>query len=139
MAGRPGRSGGHNRISVEDHIMRGTYNPTRHGHRAVLRFRATKLPASRAPAFEGLTGLGAAFVEGIYRDYEGWNSAGMVLLRMAGQLVSDLEELRGKPGERAAQKMLLSVLGALDLRAAAPAPAVTPDRWPSGCVPQFIK
>jgi hypothetical protein len=30
MAGKPGRSGGHNRLSVEQHLLRGTFNPTRH-------------------------------------------------------------------------------------------------------------
>ena len=31
MAGRPGRSGGHNRLSLATHVIRGTFNPTRHG------------------------------------------------------------------------------------------------------------
>jgi phage terminase small subunit len=30
MAGRPGRSGGWNRRSLEDHLLHGTFNPTRH-------------------------------------------------------------------------------------------------------------
>ena len=34
MAGRPGRSGGHNRLSPAEHLLRGTFNPTRHGSRA---------------------------------------------------------------------------------------------------------
>jgi hypothetical protein len=33
MAGRPGRSGGHNRISLAEHVLRGTFNATRHGRR----------------------------------------------------------------------------------------------------------
>lgn len=33
MAGRPGRSGGHNRLSPEQHLLRGTWNVTRHGPR----------------------------------------------------------------------------------------------------------
>jgi hypothetical protein len=28
--GRPGRSGGHNRIAVAEHVLRGTFNATRH-------------------------------------------------------------------------------------------------------------
>ena len=32
MSGRPGRSGGHNRLSLETHVLRGTFNPTRHQH-----------------------------------------------------------------------------------------------------------
>ena len=32
MTGRPGRSGGQNRLSLEAHVLRGTFNPTRHGH-----------------------------------------------------------------------------------------------------------
>jgi len=34
MAGRLGRSGGHNRIPVEAHVLRGTFNATRHARRA---------------------------------------------------------------------------------------------------------
>ena len=32
MPGRPGRSGGQNRISLEAHVLRGTFNPTLHAH-----------------------------------------------------------------------------------------------------------
>jgi P27 family predicted phage terminase small subunit len=33
MAGRKGRSGGHNRLSPAEHLLRGTWNVTRHGPR----------------------------------------------------------------------------------------------------------
>ena len=31
MPGMPGRSGGHNRMSAEEHELRGTFKPSRHG------------------------------------------------------------------------------------------------------------
>jgi hypothetical protein len=54
MAGRPGRSGGHNRLDPATHLLRGTFNPTR--HQAALE---TDQPAW-APAPGQLKGLGPA-------------------------------------------------------------------------------
>ena len=139
MAGRPGRSGGHNRMSVDEHIRRGTFNATRHGHRTTLQFRPKLLPARQVPAalIEGLSGPGLDFVDCCWRNYEGWSSSGIVLLREAGFLLTQLEALRGKPGERAAQRVLLSTLAALDIRSASPAPA--PSYWNDPGIPQRIK
>ncbi len=39
MAGRPGRSGGHNKRSPEHHLLHGTWNVTRHGPRPGQRSR----------------------------------------------------------------------------------------------------
>ena len=67
MAGRPGRSGGHNRLPVEVHLLRGTFNATRHG----------KLLAARGPvwvptaeALEPLGASGKAFIGRLHATYE---------------------------------------------------------------------
>src|SRR5688572_21227845 len=66
MAGRPGRSGGHNQIPVEAHLVRGTFNPTRHG-----KLMSTSGPVW-TPAPAELTSLGAAgraFVDRVQAVY----------------------------------------------------------------------
>jgi len=138
MSGRPGRSGGHNKLSAAEHIARGTFNRTRHQVRATLAERPTLLPLRRVPAWllNGLDGEGRAFVEDTWRTYGGWIPSNIVLLREAGRLLTDLDTQRGKPAERVTQRVLLSVLAALDLRAATPAPAPAPN-WPG--IPQRIK
>jgi hypothetical protein len=117
MAGRPGRSGGHNRLSVEEHLLRGTYNATRHGPRPSAVVPAVMPRAEPVPAAltEGLHGRGLAFVEDCWATYDGWTAASCVLLREAGHLIEQLEQLRGKPGERTAQRLLLGTLAALNL------------------------
>ena len=59
MSGRPGRSGGHNRLSLEAHVLRGTFNPTRHQH-----LIPTGPVWEPAPALlKGLGATGRAFVD----------------------------------------------------------------------------
>lgn len=120
MAGRPGRSGGHNRLSLADHAARGTKprNPTLRGLRLVS---AEAAPPDPLPAelLAGLLpgGLGLAFVERCWQDYEGWTPASVMLLREAGMTIDALELMRGQKGERAAQRLLVTVLAQLRLEA----------------------
>jgi P27 family predicted phage terminase small subunit len=59
MAGVPGRSGGRNKKSIQEHRLRGTYKPSRHDDR-VATASAIPLPSSlQAPAH--LTGDAKAF------------------------------------------------------------------------------
>ena len=117
MAGRPGRSGGHNKISLEQHLKRGTFNRTRHGPKPPLLATAGAPRVEAVPACvtAGLSGPGLAFVTECWQQYGGWTAGSTVLLREAGMLVSQLEALRGQRGERPAQRLLLSTLAALRL------------------------
>jgi hypothetical protein len=117
MAGRPGRSGGHNRLSVEQHILRGTFNPTRHGSRpSALTAGPVPRTAPVPPALvTGLVGRGAAFVGECWAAYDGWSPASLTLLHEAGRLLDQLETVRGMPAERSAQRLLLATLAALRL------------------------
>lgn len=116
MAGRPGRSGGHNKISVEEHLLRGTFNASRHARPAAL---VTAAIPRRDPPPEavttGLSGRGFAFVNECWQTYTGWTPASLALLREAGSLLEQLESLRGQRGERAAQRLFLATLAALRL------------------------
>ncbi len=89
MAGRPGRSGGHNKLSVEEHRLRGTHNVTRHGPRpATLTVAALPKPGPVPERVAlGLSGRGLAFVEATFRIYDGWNPQSLELLREAGFLL----------------------------------------------------
>jgi hypothetical protein len=115
MAGRKGRSGGHNRLSLETHLLRGTFNATRHGRRAAAAQAAVLTsPELMPPALvEGLQGRGREFVEQTWAAYAGWSPPDLVLLHEAGLVLDQLETLRGTPGERAAQRLLLSLLAHL--------------------------
>jgi hypothetical protein len=117
MGGKRGRSGGHNRLTVAEHVLRGTFNATRHGGRPA-RAAAAVLPAEPLPPalVEGLTGPGKDFVTQAWQHYDGWTPPARVLLRQAGLLLDDAARLRGQPGERATQRLLLSTLAALQLR-----------------------
>ena len=45
MAGRPGRSGGHNKKPLSQHVLEGTYQPCRHGPKAAGHVLAMPKPA----------------------------------------------------------------------------------------------
>lgn len=117
MAGRPGRSGGHNRMSAAEHRLRGTFNRTRHGRQPPA-LTVLPMPAHDPvppDLIEGLEGRGRTFIEECWRTYRGWTPATVALLREAGQLIERVEGLRGQRGEQPAQRLLLAVLSALNL------------------------
>ena len=107
MAGRPGRSGGWNRLTPEQHALRGT--SYRKPPVAASRALAVTMPAAAGPVpeavVEGLDGRGLAFVQDCWRSYADWGAQSLLLLREAGLLVSQLEAQRGTPAERATQRM----------------------------------
>lgn len=80
MAGLPGRSGGWNRLSVEDHQLRGTYRKDRHG-------QAQEPPSdsySRADRRRLLIGLprGARRLAiALLETFGGWDPASLATLR----------------------------------------------------------
>jgi hypothetical protein len=117
MAGRPGRSCGHNKIPLEQHILRGTFNPSRHGWRpSALASAVVPRTAPVSPEVAaGVVGRGAKFVGECWSTYDGWSPASLALLHEAGRLLDQLETVRGLPAERSAQRLLLATLAALRL------------------------
>lgn len=65
MAGRPGRSGGSNRIPLEAHLVRGTFRATEHAHRMPVGPRWEPTPAQLEP----LGDAGRAFVARVQAAY----------------------------------------------------------------------
>jgi hypothetical protein len=117
MAGRPGRSGGHNKLSPQEHLLRGTWNTTRHGPRpAMVAVAPAPRPDPVPPALiEGLRGRGLAFATNCWARYHGWSPSSLELVREACLIMDALEGLRGEKGERPAQRTLLQILNALRL------------------------
>jgi hypothetical protein len=114
MSGRPGRSGGWNRLTPTQHTLRGT--SPRHGPAPVL--TATAIPRSDPippDVIEQLTGRGLAFVTALWHGYAPWTPQALQVLRELGFLVNQLETLRGTSAERAAQRLLVTLIASLRL------------------------
>jgi hypothetical protein len=121
MAGRKGRSGGHNKLSADELLKRGTWRIYRHGPRpASVPLRGSGPPSPTDPLpppaslVAGLSAPGLAVVEQCWRRYR-WAVAGLVLLRELGFTITWLEQHRGEKGEREAQRLLVQLVAALDL------------------------
>src|SRR5687767_7544103 len=121
MAGKPGRSGGHNRRSIAEHIAAGTYRKDRHGPKParVAAFPATAAPEVPGVALEGLREPGHAFVTRCWAEYRDWSAPQLLLLQRAGQLV-DLETSARDAGDvkqwQSVHRLLLLTLAGLGLR-----------------------
>jgi hypothetical protein len=118
MAGRKHRSGGHNRLSPEQHLLRNTWNVTRHGPRpsSLALAAAPRVEPMPATLLVGLEARGRTFVTSCWESYNGWSPPKIELLHEAGRLLDALGSVRGRPAERVAQRTLLATLTALQLR-----------------------
>ena len=79
MAGVPGRSGGHNRKSVAEHIQAGTFRRDRHGAST-----ATTAPVSATETrrtLEGLTPGARRLAVHLLEAFTGWDASALVTLR----------------------------------------------------------
>lgn len=101
MSGRPGRSGGHNRIDPALHILRGTFNATRHAK--LLTPQPVWEPSKRLAALEP---AGRALVARLTAVYEFAVIEGEVVME-AGVGTDRLADIRARraqatPEERVA-------------------------------------
>ena len=80
MAGLPGRSGGWNRLTVEEHQLRGTYRPDRHGPREVPALD-TYSAQDRRPLLAGLPKGGRRLAVALLEAFSGWDAASLATLR----------------------------------------------------------
>src|SRR5262245_61157378 len=92
MAGRPGRSGGHNRIPLAQHVLRGTFNVTRHGRRVAAIAGAPAWQPS-APQLAALDVEGRAFLDRLRATYDLTLVEGELALE-ASVAVDRLNEIR---------------------------------------------
>jgi len=120
MSGMPGRSGGWNRISVEDHLARGTYRKDRHGH---LQEPPTDTysDVDRDRLVAGLPAAAERLGLALLESFSGWDPASLVTLRayvLSCERLAALESASGNDA-RAMHKELRSnllLLKMLDLR-----------------------
>jgi len=96
MSGMPGRSGGWNRISVEDHLARGTYRKDRHGH---LQEPPTDTysDVDRDRLVAGLPAAAERLALALLESFSGWDPASLVTLRSTCCRVSDSRRWSRRP------------------------------------------
>jgi len=96
MAGRPGRSGGWNALSLEHHIQAGTVRPARH-----LKPAPPPPPAlgsaGRRLALRGLGRLARRVAVGLLAQFDGWDEASLMTLRSYALSCERLEALQTDP------------------------------------------
>jgi hypothetical protein len=121
MAGVAGRSGGANRVSVDDHLLRGTFRPDRHGdpRDAVPPHRPVASAGLRRKALRGLDGVARQVVSGLLGQFGDWDDAGIQTLRAYGVSCQRLERLSIAGGDVRAvhreTRINLSLLKSLEL------------------------
>ncbi len=126
MAGRPGRSGGWNRLSPAEHEIRGT--------RARPRARPATVKAATVPSAEpipesvtaGLGAPGLAFADSAWTEYRGWSGVELTLLRQAARVLDDAETATNPRLRQSAIRLFAVVLGQLRLEPAPPVSAPNP-------------
>lgn len=121
MAGVPGRSGGWNRLSADEHVIRGTFRRDRH---AAIDDRpaAPTSAADRRRTLQGLNPEARRMAAALVDTYEGWDAAALTTLRAYALSCERLAVLQAAAGEdtRALHREIrsnLALLRALNLEA----------------------
>ena len=93
MPGTPGYSGGANRKSVEEHLLHGTFKPSRHLKPAP----SAPVPvasADRRRTLRGLKDTARRIAASLLDDYGGWDAAGLQTIRAYALSCERLEALQ---------------------------------------------
>lgn len=121
MAGTAGRSGGANRLPIEQHELRGTLRPARHLTPAPPRPEVITV-ADRRRALRGLDPAARRIAAGLLARFGGWDEAALATLRtyaLSCARVSALEHAAGADGRALHREIRinLNLLRALNLEA----------------------
>lgn len=100
MSGVAGRSGGANRLSIEEHRIRGTFRADRHGQKKEVS-AAPVSDGDRQQALGGLTGLARRIAASLIDMYDGWDSASLHTLRQYASSCGRLAVLQQLPDDDA--------------------------------------
>lgn len=96
MAGVKGRSGGHNRISPAEHLLRGTYRPDRHAGWTEQTPRPVSA-ADRRRVLGGLTGTARRVMLRLLDEYDDWSGPQLEMARAYALSCARLEALQTDP------------------------------------------
>ncbi|MCC7179035.1 MAG: hypothetical protein IT177_11655 [Acidobacteria bacterium] len=119
MAGKPGRSGGANALSLHEHVIKGTFRPDRHA--SLTARQPDPQPVSSADRRRTLAGLDseARRLAGRILDEHGdWTPTDLVTLRLYVESVSRVAAATDDGERRREVRIMLGLLKALDLGAA---------------------
>ncbi len=109
-------SGGHNRLSAAEHVVRGTFRPDRHGARAGDVANVPLSRAGRRRALAGLAGIARHLAGELLDAYGPWDAASIMTLRQYAQAAARLEAGISDDAERRReQRAMLALLAALRL------------------------
>ena len=112
MGGRG--SGGHNAISIAEHLRGGTFRPHRHGKRLEAPASGRDVtPAERRRVLGGLGDTGRRLAAGLLDEFGDWHAAALVSLRLLAQaadrLAGDLDDAERRRETRAYLALLKSL------------------------------
>jgi hypothetical protein len=93
MAGVSGRSGGHNRLTSDEHRLRGNYRADRHAHLTVARPEPVSA-ADRRRTLRGLPRDARRLAASLLDEYHGWDGGSLETVRSYVLSVSRLEALQ---------------------------------------------
>ena len=120
MGGRG--SGGHNAVSIAEHLARGTFRPGRHGERAARESAEVvpMTPQARRRALAGLSREARAIASALLDEFSGWDGASLQLLRAFAEASARLDKLQADPNAdpkdvRAEVRAVVALYRALDL------------------------
>ncbi|MBA2305738.1 MAG: hypothetical protein H0W08_24325 [Acidobacteria bacterium] len=121
MAGTPGRSGGGNRLSTEQHLLAGTFRRDRHLQPIPAPLPPLSMP-DRRRTLQGLPPTAHRIAKGLLDNFDGWSPAALAVCRSYGlscERLERLEKLQSDPDDlrllHAEIRTNLSLLKALDL------------------------
>jgi hypothetical protein len=126
MAGRPGRSGGWNKLTSEQHRIRGT-RPRVVRRPATL--TATTTPTTQPVPPDVVAGLetpGRTFVEALWGEFQPWAGADRTLLRQAARCLDDAENATTPSARQSAIRLFAALVAQLRLKPAVPAATANP-------------
>jgi hypothetical protein len=99
MAGAAGRSGGSNRLSLEEHRLRNTYRADRHGHLTPTPVVGAVALADRKHVLAGLAPGPRRIASELLDSYGPWCPATLEVLRSYVHSCERLERLQAAPAD----------------------------------------
>lgn len=110
-------SGGHNAVSIAQHLRQGTYRPHRHGQRLEAPASGRDVtPAERKRLLDGLPPEGRRVAFALLAEYSDWDAAALATLRQYALSCARLVDLMDDDAERRREvRTNLALLKALDL------------------------